>query len=74
MTGFVLGDGEQVSHERVDFRKAICDGDTFSIEIRGVRMSWMRKGMSFGDPRFTAYEETFLNILVNVLHLLSSSH
>jgi hypothetical protein len=63
-----------VAHERVDFRKAICDGNNFSIEIRGVRMSWMRKGMSFGDPRFAAYEETFQNILVNVLHLLSSSH
>ncbi len=73
MTGYVLGDGEQVSHERVDFRKAICDGDKFSIEIRGVRMS-MYNGVSFGDPLFAAYEETFLNILVNVLHLLSSSH
>jgi hypothetical protein len=75
MTGYVLGDGEQVSHERVDFRKAICDGDNFNIEIRGVRMSMYHdNGVSFGDPLFAAYEETFLNILVNVLHLLSCSH
>jgi len=74
MTGYELGDGKQVSHERVDFRKAICDGDDFSIEIRGVSMSWLYRGASFGDPPFAADEDEFLSVLVNVLHFLSSSH
>jgi len=73
-TDYELGNGKQVSHERVDFRKAICDGDDFSIEIRGVSLSWIYRNASFGDPSFAAYEDEFLSVLVNVLHYLSSSH
>jgi hypothetical protein len=61
--------------ERENFTKAICDCYGLSIVIHGLDMHWSYgRGVSFSAPRFADKEKSFLNKLINVLHLIFIGH